>query len=96
MSSVNELSKEIIEKIQKEGLEAFGYPSFYAKIPDSPLIISFNRVNEGIYTVIVSENNVILTQENFYTFQSAVNGFFERIADLAAQVKKMNANNNFS
>lgn len=78
----------ILNELKKLNVGPFVFSGFLINIPDTTIIIALNRINDKVFFVSTSENGVVMATESFFDVNLAVNGFFNRIKDLSAQVAR--------
>lgn len=85
---IDKIVENILKELKNLNLEALVFPSFLVNIPDTPIIVSLNRINERQFTVTTSENGNVFATENFYNMDLAINSFFLRVKDISEQIKR--------
>lgn len=80
--------EDILNELKKLSVDPLVFPGFLINIPDTTIVIALNRINDKVFFVSTSENGVIMATESFFDINLAVNGFFNRIKDISAQVAR--------
>ena len=82
-------NKFINEIINGTGLKPLDFRSFFVKVPDTNVMVSFTRINDKAYFVTVSEDDIVRTVENFADPVLAANNMIFKIKSIQQQVENM-------
>lgn len=77
---INVFLKYIGQQTKELGAETIIFPTICVKIPNSELTVTFNRIAENVFAIVLSEGDLILLTEYCHNgVDAAINLFLFRI-----------------
>lgn len=90
---VKDFAKQFIEEIEKLGLKSLDFPTFIVQIPETDIVVSYARVNDNAFLVVVSQADIIKSTENFVDPVTAANNMLFKIRNIQQQVTEAKKQN---
>lgn len=90
---VKDFAKQFTEEIEKLGLKPLDFPSFIVQIPETDIVVSYVRINDNAFLVVISQADIIKSTENFIDPVAAANNMLFKIRNIQQQVAKAKKQN---